>query len=153
MKVKPPRPRPLSLDRQAALARLHYPGFRSRLINHQLVLTGAIRPTPMSERYDIRIEYAWNRVPLVFVVEPALVSNEHGDEIPHRYTDAGHPLCLFYAPGREWSAYEPLSTTIIPWASEWLFYYELWHATREWLGGGIDHAPVEAPTAEVEVDA
>ena len=26
--------------------------------------------------------------------------------------------------------------TIVPWASLWLYYYEVWHATGEWLGGG-----------------
>ena len=29
-----------------------------------------------------------------------------------------------------------LSNTIIPWAIEWLYYYELWLTTGKWLGGG-----------------
>ena len=32
-----------------------------------------------------------------------------------------------------------LSETIIPWAIEWLKYYELWRITGKWLGGGIEH--------------
>ena len=34
-----------------------------------------------------------------------------------------------------------LATTIVPWCSEWLFYYELWLATGEWLGGGVHPHP------------
>ena len=29
-----------------------------------------------------------------------------------------------------------ISNTIIPWTIEWLYFYELWLATGEWLGGG-----------------
>jgi hypothetical protein len=33
-----------------------------------------------------------------------------------------------------------LADTILPWTSEWLFYYELWSVNGyEWLGGGIEH--------------
>jgi len=31
-----------------------------------------------------------------------------------------------------------IADTIIAWASEWLFFYELWLATGEWHGGGHD---------------
>ena len=37
-----------------------------------------------------------------------------------------------------------LAHTIVPWIAEWLSYYELWHATGEWLGGGTE--PVEKKT-------
>ncbi len=30
----------------------------------------------------------------------------------------------------------PISRTIIPWAIEWLYYYEIWCVTGEWQGGG-----------------
>ena len=29
-----------------------------------------------------------------------------------------------------------ISETIMPWLALWLFHYEAWHATGEWLGGG-----------------
>jgi hypothetical protein len=32
-----------------------------------------------------------------------------------------------------------IADTLVPWASEWLFDYELWLATGEWYGGGIEH--------------
>jgi hypothetical protein len=29
-----------------------------------------------------------------------------------------------------------ISDTIIPWISEWLYYFEFWCITGEWYGGG-----------------
>ena len=135
------------------MVRLHYPEFDSSFADHQLVLTGPVRPSAMSDEYRVRIEYRWNRIPRVFAIEPEVLPNEFGEEVPHRYTDADHPLCLFHAKGREWSGHDLLSTTIIPWTSEWLFFYEVWRATRVWLGGGIEHAPLDVPREEVEPNA
>jgi len=33
-----------------------------------------------------------------------------------------------------------IASTILPWASEWLFHYEIWRATGEWTGGGREPA-------------
>jgi len=30
-----------------------------------------------------------------------------------------------------------ISNNIMPWISEWLYYYEIWPVTGEWYGGGI----------------
>ena len=35
-----------------------------------------------------------------------------------------------------------IAETIVPWASEWLFYYEIWKGTGEWYGGG-DWPPLD----------
>ena len=34
-----------------------------------------------------------------------------------------------------------IATTIVPWLSLWLYYYEIWLATGSWQGGGVDHEP------------
>jgi hypothetical protein len=33
-----------------------------------------------------------------------------------------------------------IADTIVPWLILWLFYYEIWHVTGEWKGGGV-HPP------------
>ena len=43
-------------------------------------------------------------------------------------------LCLYY-PG-EWNSTMNISDTIIPWISEWLYYFEFWSITGKWCGGG-----------------
>ena len=49
--------------------------------------------------------------------------------------------CLFYPAGREWRSDMKIATSIVPWLSLWLYYYEVWLATGEWEGGGISHEP------------
>ena len=44
-------------------------------------------------------------------------------------------ICL-YRYAFEFSRYKLLANTVIPWIVEWLFYYEIWLTTGEWLGGG-----------------
>jgi hypothetical protein len=53
-------------------------------------------------------------------------------------------LCL-YLPG-EWNESMLLAATILPWTSQWLFYYELWLITGHWMGTGHDH-PVADPAS------
>lgn len=48
-------------------------------------------------------------------------------------------LCLYYPKYKEWTKSMFLSETIIPWAIDWIKYYELWRITGKWLGGGIVH--------------
>ena len=43
-------------------------------------------------------------------------------------------LCLYR--GQEFTSRKLLAETIIPWAIEWLYFYEGWLATGKWLGGG-----------------
>ena len=43
-------------------------------------------------------------------------------------------ICLYM--NSEFNSSKYLSNTIIPWAIEWLYYYELWLTTGKWLGGG-----------------
>jgi hypothetical protein len=45
-------------------------------------------------------------------------------------------LCLYRPHRREWTPAMMIANTIIPWISEWLYFYELWLVTGEWLGGG-----------------
>lgn len=55
-------------------------------------------------------------------------------EPPHLYPDGS--LCLFYPPGLEWRPTMYVAEMIIPWAAEWLFFYELWLVGGHWYGGG-----------------
>lgn len=69
------------------------------------------------------------------VLEPSLKVREGEDAVPHMYGQ--ERLCLFLPESQEWQPADPIALTIIPWASLWLFFYEVWHATGEWLGGGV----------------
>ena len=45
-------------------------------------------------------------------------------------------MCLWLPKAREWSAQMRLDETYLPWAAEWLDYFEEWLVTDEWSGGG-----------------
>jgi hypothetical protein len=74
--------------------------------------------------------------PFVWVLDPPLDAG-HRERLPHVYSE--DRLCL-YTPG-EWNGSMFIATTIIPWAAEWLFHYEVWKATDRWTGGGHVYAP------------
>ena len=90
-------------------------------------------PTPMSDKYKIKLTLKEKSTPKVYVVEPVLNIPE-GKRLPHVYP--GNRLCLYAPHYKQWDANLYLVDTIIPWISEWLFYYELWLVTGEWSGGG-----------------
>lgn len=105
------------------------------------------RPTPLSRRYELLIDYALGDHPKIFTISP-LLSALTDNEIPHLYheaKDAAFPLavCLcLYKPDRgEWNNKKLLAATIVPWADLWLFYFEDWLSTGIWHGGGehVDH--------------
>ena len=55
--------------------------------------------------------------------------------IPHVYP--GPRPCPYLPGSGEWSLDQFVADTIVPWTSLWLYHYEVWHATGEWLGGGV----------------
>lgn len=59
-------------------------------------------------------------------------------DFPHKYdVDPENnmvQICLYRY--REFTKDKFLANTIIPWTVEWLYFYEIWLATREWCGGG-----------------
>ncbi len=95
---------------------------------------GCFQPTPSSDCYTLRFDYATPRNPRITVVSPQL-EIIHGTKLPHVY-DADR-LCLCYP--WQWDSSKLIAHTLVPWASEWLLHYELWKATGKWHGGG--HEP------------
>jgi hypothetical protein len=92
---------------------------------------GPLRPTDASCTYAVTLAYRLGKRPRVHVTAPALIGRPDA-EIPHLHRDGS--LCL-HLPD-EWDATMSIADTIVPWAALWLYHYELWHATGEWLGGG-----------------
>jgi hypothetical protein len=105
---------------------------------------GSIEPTSRFRNYQIHICYKLHESPSVEVISPKLQTRD-GKRPPHLYGD--DRLCLYLPRADEWSGHMTLARTIVPWTSEWLFFYELWLATGEWLGGGVH--PGTHPKSEV----
>lgn len=124
----------VSLAHQLSDAKRSCPGFDGSISLLGLTVEGLVRPTPISVEYMVRVFLPRTGIPKVVVVRPELVGR-YGQRIPHRYPDGS--LCLYYPPNREWRREFFLSETLIPWAAEWIYFYEIWRVTGNWLGGGI----------------
>ena len=95
--------------------------------------TGTLCPEDVSDTYQLEIAYSLGLKPKVTVLEPMLEAPP-GKTIPHRFPDGS--LCLYRPRFGEWAPSDFIATTIVPWASLWLFHYEAWLATGSWHGGG-----------------
>lgn len=60
-------------------------------------------------------------------------------------TFSGKTLCLHE--DHEWTSEMPIVRTILPWASEWLVFYEFWKVTGSWLGDGSERLGAETVVA------
>ncbi len=127
------RPRPINPAQQALWIN-RQPNWTCRLNVGGLVARGTVRPSELSQEYAVEIRYHVGNHPEVRVVSPKLTDRGDGQPVPHLYTDG--TLCLYRPRYREWTPVDLISQTIIPWISEWLYFYELWLATGTWLGGG-----------------
>lgn len=125
----------ISMPMQKAYLDSKYPNSKCIVQRGELTWTGYVQPTPYSFKYRLKITWTENRSPKVYVIEPML--NKYNDQnIPHLYSQEEQRLCLFHPSYYEWNNGMYIADSIIPWASEWFIYYELWLATGEWLGGG-----------------
>lgn len=111
----------------------------------------------LSHPYTIQILYARNRMgdpflfryapfPEVTILDPPLCkrADSPDDSIPHVYdhSERDRPvLCLFDPRAGGWSSDQFIADTILVWTASWLRFYEAWHATGVWLGGGAPHGP------------
>lgn len=91
----------------------------------------------MSVRYTVQIRYQHRQRPKLTVLSPVLETRPD-EPLPHVFS--GDELCLYY--GTEFFGAEHfIADTIVPWASEWLYFYETWMTTGVWLGSEAPHPP------------
>ena len=126
----------IELLKQVSETKKYYPQTIVQCKKGKVALTLTLKPTPSSINYTIKLfAKQGSSIVNVFVVNPKVDLFENGKKVPHLYSDGS--LCLFYPKNNELSYSDLWSQTLIPWTSLWLFYYEIWKETGEWLGGGI----------------
>ncbi len=95
-----------------------------------------LQPTDVSINYKVKLIAHQNRRNVkIYVINPKINIYENDKKVPHLYSDGS--LCLYYPEYNEWEYTDYWVDTLIPWTSLWLFYYEIWKETGEWVGGGI----------------
>ena len=120
---------------------------------NQLFWSGQIKPTPLSKEYTVILIYQLRKSPKVWVVGDEL-ENLDSPEFPHKFDidDESKMVRICIYRNAEFTSSKLLANTIVPWAIEWLYYYELWLATGEWLGGG-EHPEDGIPKMENATEA
>lgn len=113
------------------------PAWKAQVQANGFTAKAVIQPSPLSACYNVRITYQQDCVPVIRVLNGQLKPRVPNGKIKHTYGDGS--LCLYYPKAKEWTPKDLISETIVPWISVWLYYYEIWHATGLWLGGGIEH--------------
>lgn len=111
-----------------------------RLVDRgRLVWRGEILPIEGGRPFTIEVNRRWHGHdwPGVRVVAPPLVNMPGLTVPPHSYPDGR--LCLYHPDEYWWSGDQLLANTIVPWACEWCFYYEVWRETGRWAGPEYDH--------------
>ncbi len=129
----------LTLTRQKVELERIYPESMSNIHDGKLEWHAKVKPTIYSKEYEIRIEYKIGKQPLTWLVGEE-ISPEQAKKIPHKYRviieENKVLLCLYRSKYNEWEKNMFIADTIVPWAIEWLFFYEIWQITGEWKGGG-----------------
>jgi hypothetical protein len=83
--------------------------------------------------FRVGIFYKGALPPKVYLLRPMLADNA-----PHVYRKDGS-LCVYYFADWTWSEDKHLASTIVPWTIVWLYFYEIWLETGEWLGDEAPH--------------
>lgn len=122
----------------AGLLKKLYPQGRIISLHPALIWKCGLKPTPLSYPYELKIVYKQGQWPDIFLIGTKLIKDDSG-KLPHVYSIDKQELCLHYPPEKSWTASCNIADTIIPWACEWLFHYEIWLVTGEWNGGGTVH--------------
>jgi len=148
-------PQVASLDQQIQAMRATYP--KMVLMAHgewggiwQGPLIGFERPYTVSVSHFSSPIFAGcdlnNLGPEAHVIEPNLLAEMGGKQLPHVYRLRPFPkLCLFDPLTDDWRADMLLSETFIPWAAQWLAFYEIWQVTGKWTGPERHPDPLPTP--------
>ena len=107
---------------------------------------GEFMPSALSDTYRLKITYTIGKPPKVYIVSPKpLPLAEGAKRLPHTYSysNGKQQLCLFLPKAGEWNSSMFIATTIVHWAVQWMYYYEIWVTTGKWMGGGHGNWDVE----------
>lgn len=136
----------LTLAQQGLLIREKFKSVKIKFNKAYLTVKMELKPSGFSPIYPITIEYHKKENIKVWVGNLKRLDDP---KFPHNYGKNEEKksalVCLYHPKKGEWNTNESIAETIVPWISEWLFYYELWLATGKWLGGG------EHPTVYNEI--
>lgn len=125
--------KPLNPVVQIGAMKSRFPDFRSKHKDGNIVFTGDLVIKPELPIYNVSVEYRGNSRPLVRVNSPTLV-----DDPPHFYHST-KSLCLYRPADFKWNGEKLIAKEIMQWTIAWIYFYEYWLQTGEWIGPEAAH--------------
>ncbi|MFA1820072.1 hypothetical protein ACDX78_07760 [Virgibacillus oceani] len=138
--IPPSNPKALNLGLEIVAMRKKFPGFQLTK-GRKTFWIGTLQPSKKSDLYQVKVVYN-PYIPKVFILDPHIIPFA-----PHRYPDLS--LCLYHPMDNSFGGESLISDTIIPWTSEWLFFYEAWLEEGVWWGKEAPHSPTGKTDDEV----
>ena len=159
----------LTVDEQDAAIRRDFPDFELTAKADWIgVWEGPLKPA--GKTYRVRVLYfrrkyfnGWsleNSYVAVQLVDPPVGADALRNDklLPHIFWNYRNPawpsLCLWDPKEIFWSPEQTIASTIIPWTSEWLLFFEYWQITGEFRGPGRhpDRNPNACPKLQENLD-
>jgi hypothetical protein len=135
---------PISMTHQEVRMRSRFPNFRV-VERNRMMWRGEIRPREDGASFTLQIRAGktLNTAPSVHVLAPVLVRAPGSKVAPHCFADES--LCLYHRNENPWFGDQYIAETIIPWACEWCYFYEVWLETGRWFGPEYPHGTPKVP--------
>lgn len=132
----------VGLPHQAFALRSRFPASQVSLTHDRLEWRAVLQPAPTTRDYQVTLKARRGWEPRVFVTAPDLIPDEKG-RLPHVYDNGA--ICLNRR--GDWQPSMLYIDTFVPWASQWLYFYEIWKATNVWHGDGEEALDETSQTA------
>ena len=114
--------------------RSRFPQFRVKQKGrYDITFTGDLHVKDIYPVYTLSIHYQGDLYPSVKILRPTLV-----DKPPHFYRKENEP-CLYKPKNYAWNRTKLIATDIVPWTAGWIYFYETWLRTGDWLGPEAEH--------------
>jgi hypothetical protein len=136
VKVRFPKPAPLSVVAQSVALRKRAPFGITSTSRHRVNWRGTICPSEFGRNYTVELDYMIGGAPKVWVRRPDLKQLSGGRRLPHVYDQKTQRLCLYLPGCRFWRPSLALACTMVPWTSLWLYNFEIWLVTDVWHTAG-----------------
>ena len=122
---------------QLSAIKQNYEDVQYHVKKRKFIIILHLKPTEESIVYTIKmISNIGSSSVKIYVIDPYIGNEADGKKVPHKYPDGS--LCLYYNVNQTEIRPDDLwAETLVPLTVLWLYFYEKWVQSGEWLGGGV----------------
>jgi hypothetical protein len=114
-----------------------HPQMKAESRRGEITWIGPWQPEVLCNTYLVKVRYKLNLPrPQISILTPRLQLAKGKTRLPHVYKGGQDDICVHTR--EDWNPSLLIADTIMPWISEWLFFYEAWLQTGYWEGKGTN---------------